>query len=157
MIEPGVRCQPMHCKVLFSTRMFTDGDRGGNSVRTAQAVNLHALWGNFPGRGNTVRAARNRAITYVSNDAVATIGKAAAFSLDESEWLAESYSLAKTVAYDVEVMDALRRMEAGGGSVEVITLSQGYLLAGGQVAEKRLVQAGYRLGAVLKQIAATER
>jgi hypothetical protein len=45
-------------------------------------------------------------------------------------------------------------MEVSGGTVGEIDLSEQYLKAGGHVAAHRLVQAGYRLGAVLKQIAA---
>jgi hypothetical protein len=43
-------------------------------------------------------------------------------------------------------------MEAAGKDVEEIGLSEAYLRAGGRVTETRLVQAGYRLGAVLKQV-----
>jgi len=55
--------------------------------------------------------------------------------------------------YDEEVIAALRTMESGGGRVEDIELSEADLKNGGRVAEPRLVQAGYRLGAVLKQLA----
>jgi len=57
-------------------------------------------------------------------------------------------------AYDPEVMEALRKMEGGTGGVESIELSAGYLSAGGQESERRIVQAGYRLGAVLRTIVA---
>jgi len=43
--------------------------------------------------------------------------------------------------------------ESAGNTVQPIDLSQEYLQAGGQVAEQRIVQAGYRLGALLKSIA----
>src|SRR5206468_2522083 len=45
--------QPLHSAALFSTRLFREGDRGGNSIKTKQSGNLHALWDNFPGRTDT--------------------------------------------------------------------------------------------------------
>jgi hypothetical protein len=64
--------------------------------------------------------------------------------------------LAKTDAYSDEVLDALRRMEAGAGAVEEIALSEAYLKTGGSLTEILLVGAGYRLGAMLKEVAANQ-
>src|SRR5262245_6952733 len=59
--------QPLHGAALVSTRLFRDGDRGGNSIKTLQSGNLHAAWDNFPGRGDSYRQVRNRAISYVES------------------------------------------------------------------------------------------
>jgi hypothetical protein len=50
---------------------------------------------------------------------------------------------AKSGAYSDEVITALRTMEAAGGGVDEITLSDEYLKAGGRITERRLVEAGY--------------
>jgi len=60
--------------------------------------------------------------------------------------------LAGKSAYDAEVRAALTGMEAAN-SITPIDLSETYLKAGGQIAQRRLVEAGYRLGAVLKLVA----
>ena len=54
--------QPLHSSALFSTRLFPDGDRGGNSVKTREAGNLHSLWDGFAGRNTEFRTAHNKAI-----------------------------------------------------------------------------------------------
>jgi S1/P1 Nuclease len=59
--------QPLHSTALFSTRLLPDGDRGGNSIKTRQAGNLHSLWDGFPGRDDSYRGARNKAISFVED------------------------------------------------------------------------------------------
>jgi S1/P1 nuclease len=147
--------QPLHSSALFSARLFREGDRGGNSIRSSQSGNLHALWDQFPGRGDTYRGARNKAIADLANPELVALGTKAEAVLDEKAWLDESHdlALAKTAAYAPDVLDALRMTEAAGGDVEEIGLSEAYLKAGGHESARRLVQAGYRLGAVLKQLA----
>jgi S1/P1 Nuclease len=146
--------QPLYAVAMFSPTLFPSGDRGGNSVRTRQSGNLHSLWDGFPGRDEGYRGARNRAIAYDEDDRFARLGKAAATLPDVITWRDESYDLAQRTVYDDEVLGALRKMEAGSGRVEEIALSETYLKNGGHAVEPRLVQAGYRLGMVLRQIVA---
>jgi hypothetical protein len=68
--------------------------------------------------------------------------------------LTESYSLTETSVYTDDVLSALRTMEISGQAVSEIDLSTDYLKAGGRAAEQRVIQVGYRLGTVLKRIAA---
>jgi hypothetical protein len=145
--------QPLHSVALFSSRLFPEGDRGGNSVKSRQSGNLHALWDQFPGRDDSYRAARNRAIELAGDQRFQQIRTDAAASLNEQDWRDESHGLAKFAAYADEVLATLRRMDEVGAAVEGIDLSEEYLKTGGRVAELRIVQAGYRLGAILKKIA----
>ena len=61
------------------------------------------------------------------------------------------HGLANDYVYTQEVLDALRKMEAAG-AVEEISLSEEYLKAGGHIAERRVVQAGFRLAELLKSL-----
>jgi hypothetical protein len=144
--------QPLHSSSLVSQRLFPEGDRGGNSIKLKQRYNLHSLWDGFPGEAMEYREARNRSIVYAEQQPWQTLGKSAAAELHESVWLAESEMVAKINAYDGEVLAAMATMEAGGGAVQEIELSERYLKAGGKAAEWRMVQAGYRLGAVVKTV-----
>lgn len=146
--------QPLHSTAVFSTRLFPTGDRGGNSIKTKQAGNLHSLWDGFPGQSDGYRETRNQALAELAKPDLATLGVQASINLDEKVWLDESHAQAKSHVYTDEVLAALRRMEAAGDMVEVIDLSQDYLKAGGKVAERRVIEAGYRLGAVLKTLVA---
>jgi hypothetical protein len=151
MHDVGDLHQPLHATALFSRKLFPDGDRGGNSVKTVQSFNLHSLWDQFPGRDDRLRESRNTALALVNDSEHAAAGKRAAEQLDERVWMEESHRLAGEAAYDAEVRAALARMEAAG-SIEPIDLSEAYLKAGGLIAKRRLVEAGYRLGAVLQQV-----
>jgi hypothetical protein len=53
-------------------------------------------------------------------------------------------------------MAAVKRGQAraAGSSVEAVDLSEDYVKARGRIAERRLFQAGCRLGAILKKIVA---
>jgi hypothetical protein len=56
-------------------------------------------------------------------------------------------------AYSPEILSSLRNVERDGGELKPIELDTDYLRTGGKFCEKKVVQAGYRLVAVLKQIA----
>jgi hypothetical protein len=144
--------QPLHATALFSRGLFPSGDRGGNSVKFRQSFNLHSLWDQFPGRQDKLIEARAEAQRLMQDADHATAGRRAAEQVDEAVWLHESHTLAGNSAYAAEVRSALTGMEAAG-SVTPIDLSEAYLKSSGQIARRRLVEAGYRLGAVLKQVA----
>jgi hypothetical protein len=144
--------QPLHSSGLFSQKLFPKGDHGGNQILTKQHGNLHSLWDSFPGGKLHFKTAHQRALKLMAESDLATLGTKAADQLDEKDWLEESRELAVEVAYGPEVMGYLRNIEQEGGEIQPISLDADYLRAGGKVCEKRVVQAGYRLGAVLKQI-----
>jgi hypothetical protein len=112
------------------------------------------VWDQFPGGRVQYKTAHDRARSLLTKPGMANLGQAAAQDLDEANWLDESHTLAKMVVYDPEVLVALRGLESDPGEQHTrpITLSDEYLSAGGKIAQQRLVQAGFRLGAVLKAI-----
>ena len=84
---------------------------------------------NFPAAvKRTASPAIRRLPTWPIRELVA-LGTKAESVLDEKVWLDESHELAKAAAYAPEVLDALRIMEASGGDVEEIGLSEAYLKA----------------------------
>ncbi len=145
--------QPLHSTALFSQNLFPNGDRGGNSIKTAQKGNLHALWDQFLGNKAQYRTARNKAIPIVNDAEQIRLGKAAEIKLDEKVWMQESHTTAGATVYDSEVRGHLRA-HADQNEVPELMLTERYLKEGGRVAEKRVIEAGYRLGAVLKELAA---
>jgi hypothetical protein len=144
--------QPLHSSTLVSQKLFPEGDRGGNSIKLKQSYNLHALWDGFPGEAMEFRAARNRGTQYAQDPKWQDLGKPATEQLSEGQWLAESEAIARTVGYDSELLAIVSKLEAAGQQPMDLELSESYLKTAGPIAERRLVEAGYRLGAVLKQI-----
>jgi hypothetical protein len=150
--EVGDIHQPLHSTALSSVSLFPKGDRGGNSIKTDQRQNLYSLWDQFLGKEASFRTARNKAITFVNDPNESKLGLAATKQLDEKIWLLESHKLAESTVYDAELVGYLRGY-ADKTEAPPITLTQRYLKEGGAAAEQRIIQAGYRLGAVLKQVA----
>ena len=146
--------QPLHSTALFSKTLFPTGDRGGNSIHTGQRGNLHSLWDGFLGGRTEFRPPRNRAIAIVNDEAKSAMGKAAATKLDEKTWLDESHQLCDKVVYDDEVRGYLRGY-VDKTEAPPITLTERYLKTGGAVAEDQVIKAGYRLGAVVKELVNT--
>jgi S1/P1 Nuclease len=145
--------QPLHGAALVSRRLFPEGDRGGNSIKTTQSFNLHSLWDQFPWPAADYKSCRDRAIAVVGTPEFSAVGKCAEAVLDEKEWLLESHALAREVTYSPDILAAVAKAEAGGG-LAPLEMKEEYLKIGGRIAERRLIEAGYRLGAVLKTIAA---
>jgi hypothetical protein len=141
--------QPLHGAAMFSVKLFPEGDRGGNSVKTLQNGNLHALWDGLLGRDDDFRAARNAALKLAADEELSRLGKESQSLLDQVAWRDESHRLSAANVYTSEVRDALRKMESAG-AVEEISLSEDYFKAGGQIAKRRVVQAGFRLATLLK-------
>jgi hypothetical protein len=61
-------------------------------------------------------------------------------------------ALAVGFTYSPEILSYLRNVEQEGADLKPIDLDADYWRAGGKICDKRVVQAGYRLAAVLKQI-----
>lgn len=145
--------QPLHASALYSKNLFPHNDRGGNLIKTEQRGDLHAVWDQFPGGKLAFRTVRNEAARL--RQELGQTGHQAALDLNESTWLDESRLLAETKAYSAEILVQLRDMERRGLDADThpLDLSEDYLHEGGIVAQQRLVQAGFRLGAILRQIA----
>ena len=148
--------QPLHSTALFSEKLFPEGDRGGNLVRTKQSRNLHSLWDGFLGESNEFAAARNRALALLADSSSANVGAEAAEELDERKWLDESHQLAIAAAYDPALLAylRLRAMAGEGADFPPLDCSEDYLKAGGRISERRVVQAGYRTAGVLRSLLA---
>jgi hypothetical protein len=143
--------QPLHSTALFSQKLFLEGDRGGNRILTKQHGNLHSVWDNFLGGKANLRTAHQDALKLMADRDLAKVGERGATELDEKTWLDESFKFASDFAYR-PLLPYLRDLEKEGGEVLPITLTEDYLVTGGAMSKLRVVMAGYRLGAVLKEI-----
>ena len=141
----------LHSSALFSPKLFPEGDRGGNLIKTQQRGNLHSLWDGFLGGKANVREAHQDALNLLADPEMARIGDHVSAMLDEKDWLDESRKFANDIAYG-PLRPQLLAVEQAGGELQPITLTEDYLQRGGELAKVRVVMAGYRLAAVLKGI-----
>jgi len=145
--------QPLHAATLCIPDLFPEGDHGGNWVPTVQSHELHALWDGFPGSPRLkFNEVRSRAAGLVAQRSLQSAGETAAKDLNVESWAKETHALAEGDAYAQEVLDHLNGF-TDRADLTKLELSQDYLKNGGEVAQKQLVVAGYRLGAILKAIA----
>lgn len=143
--------QPAHSSAMFSKHLFPHGDRGGNMVSTAQHGSLHSLWDGFPGGKSTFFHARADGFDLI--DQLEAHGKTAAMKLDEKDWLDESFALANEKVYNENVRAHLRVFEMDNDhELMPVDLSSAYLRAGGKECDKRMIAAGFRLAAVIKEL-----
>ena len=145
--------QPLHSTALFSRRLFREGDRGGNKVLTKQNGNLHSVWDRFPGGEAKFRTAHNEAIRLSADQSGKDLGVRAAEDLNEETWMNESHELCTTVVYDTEILAYLRMLEEGDLDElrTSTTLTENYLRTGRLVSNRRLIEAGHRLAALLEK------
>ncbi len=146
--------QPCHSTAMFSQKLFPnlgEGDRGGNLVKVTQRGNLHSLWDSFLGSRGQVVEMKNRAVAMMADPELSAVGEAAIQKLTSTDWQVESFELAKEYVYDAEILAFLRALESSGAPADSMacTVTEDYLKRGGKVSERRVVEAGYRIGAIL--------
>jgi hypothetical protein len=148
--------QPLHTVQLF-TREYPEGDRGGNEicVRAAQdsvPVNLHMLWDGLITSTNDMRALASIAAELRNKFPASRLRELA--SSDPKAWAKESYDIAKMIAY---MNGSLRGTPKGqrrdcseinGAKI----LPAGYAAKAKDIAERRIVLAGYRLASLLARV-----
>jgi hypothetical protein len=136
---------------LFSPKLFPEGDRSGYLILTKQSGNLHAVWDGFLSEKATLKETHQDALKLLSDAEIARVADRGAKLFDEKLWLLESQHLANNFAYG-PLLPYLRYLEKEGGEIRPITLKEDYLLKGEALCRLRVVMAGYRLAAVLKEV-----
>ena len=148
--------QPMHSVAMFAKASLPQGDRGGNLTRVEPRGNLHALWDSLPGETFTPAEVTARAGELLADAELRAAGEKAAKQTDPAVWIEEGRELARWAVYTPEILAHLRVNEAAvaaGGSADPrpLRLDGEYLDRAGPIATRRVVEAGFRLGAVLAE------
>jgi hypothetical protein len=148
--------QPCHAGSLYAEGVFTeaDGDRGANRIPTKQRRNLHALWDGLLGEDFSLSTQRRQLVEIRTDSRRLEEGQRAITGpgrLDPLIWLEESRSASVQHVYTPEVLATVQRVARGlVAEPEQIELSETYLKNAGQVAQRRAVEAGYRLAETWK-------
>ncbi len=141
--------QPLHSCALVSVNQFPKGDRGGNQIPLTRGNNLHSLWDNLLGRSESFNNVRKVAAELSDRENYGDVWDTAAKETDVRKWLVESHQLAESFVYSPAILQAVRSTPAGD-KVPAVTPSDDYLKAAGHHARERVVAAGIRLGAMLR-------
>ena len=82
-----------------------------------------------------------------------SIGTNAKEELNINNWLEESYMIAKSIAYTQAVRDTVASVENSSSTeLPVFTMNDVYKINMEEAAKERVVQAGYRLSAIVESI-----
>lgn len=143
--------QPLHAVALFSARRFELGDRGGNDIVAGGAKSLHHLWDGLLGDDDSLGFITAAAQRWQRTPELRSLARAARRSLALDGWLDEGCALARERVYSPAVLAAARTAESGPlESKPEARLEARYLVQARPAAERRGVQAGARLAALLE-------
>ena len=142
--------QPLHSVALVSD-VYPDGDRGGNLVfvrptAESEPINLHAFWDSLLGRSPDVRNARNettRLLHILDSESWLPLGDRTLIN----EWAVESRQLAIDYVY----LNGRLAGEIPENRENAPILPETYAGNAKEMAEKRVIIAGMRLGRVIIQ------
>jgi hypothetical protein len=139
--------QPAHAGSLYTRDRFRTGDRGANQIPVrGRGGNLHSAWDASITTSRRLNDWRGDAVRLTSRHREA--GQAATAELTAKAWLMESFALGRKLVYAPEVLAAVQR-PASEGDLEPLALSPEYLQAAGQTSQRRAVEAGFRIAAIL--------
>jgi hypothetical protein len=128
--------QPLHCATRISSAK-PHGDLGGNDVVVnGPAKELHAFWDDAVGLGDT----QNFMTAVKVTQTLPAPDPALANDAKPADWVAESFSLAKTAVY----------VDPVGPGLGPFTMTPAYTAAATTLAKQRIALAGARLANLLK-------
>ena len=130
---------------------FRKGDEGGNQIPLTKGKNLHSLWDGLLGKQYYMRNVDKSVAELSNRQRFGDVWDSAAKETDPRRWADESHSLCETVVYDPAILEAVRNTPASE-KIAPIDLPAEYYRAAGEVARKRVLTAGLRLGALLKTL-----
>jgi hypothetical protein len=147
--------QPLHATSLFS-KEFPHGDQGGNLVFIKNAEDmsmpLHTFWDDLEGLALDYKTIRKSADRIEAEHPAAQL-KDQASDLSVIDWAKESFDVAKSSVYLNGALPHVSKTEAISDPNSVPPLPPGYQQQALATADARIALAGYRLAAMLEQIA----
>jgi hypothetical protein len=143
--------QPLHSVALFTTHRFPKGDHGGNYLDYQHRWDLHAFWDEQISTDESYETHLLLAADLDQNHKLAEEGRKAAATLEADKWIDESGELARRFAYTKEVLQKVAARE-GHSHLGPLDLSPSYKTEAEAVAERRAIEAGYRLSAGIQKM-----
>jgi hypothetical protein len=149
--------QPLHSSALVTSRLFPEGDQGGNKIfvrrgSSGDSQKLHALWDGMLGTEDDFPSVLAKADEVISRNN--TEFNTTFTAMPNDVWATESQAIAVQAAYG-PLLDIIRHVEEGSGHLGTIKISHDYVQNGQKVTEKQAVLAGVRLAGVLAQTTAS--
>lgn len=142
--------QPLHAVSLFSAH-YGKGDEGGNRIWVndgERKVKLHSLWDGLPGSTSNPKTAAESADRLLKNkDFDRSKFKAQLEQTAPKQWALEGKAIAKESVY---LEGQLPTANAEASEADPFQVPKGYMTKAHQIADQRVVLAGYRMADALK-------
>ena len=144
--------QPLHTSAMFTPRLFSEGDRGGNSIKVGK-YNLHSTWDWALGGEKEISKLAEFSKDICKEEKLYSVKTKEEEGFEFNNWMEESYKLAKSKAYTKAVRDTVVSAENSNSTeFPTFTMNDEYKLNMEEAAKERIVHAGYRLSAILDSI-----
>ena len=158
--------QPLHAVALFDAGRFEFGDRGGNEILVQGQGPLHRLWDALLGDDSEAApsygAIAGQLERWRRAPELASLASKARLELDVESWLDEDCVLARSNVYTPPVLAEVQAFQSrrlappcARGPEQAkpeVALDDAYREQATRAAERRAVQAGSRLAALLAQL-----
>ena len=129
---------------------FPKGDEGGNKILLTKGKNLHSLWDGLLGTQYYMRNVEKAANELSDRGRFGDVWDSAAAETDPRKWAEESHKLCESVVYSDAILSEVA-IAPDGDKIPPIDLPAEYYKTAGEQARRRIVAAGLRLAAVLRQ------
>ncbi len=143
--------QPLHSGALYTPNRFPQGDHGGNDLEVEHGWKLHGFWDDQICTQDLFLTLRTLAANSAKNERKAAVGRKAAGTVDIEKWIDESHQHALRSVYTKEVTDLIASREEHT-HLGPLNVSAGYRKDAEALAERRAIEAGFRLAALLQQV-----
>lgn len=143
--------QPLHAVALFTKRRYPKGDHGGNYLEISHGWDLHGFWDEQVSSDKGYENFLVLATVLNQNRKLAEDGRKAAAILEADKWIDESAELGKRYAYSKDVLQKVAARE-GHTHLGPLDLPASYKSDAETVAERRAIEAAYRMAAAVKQM-----
>lgn len=147
--------QPLHSSTLYTSKKLPHGDRGGGLINIGES-NLHRVWDAAAGTSSKPRELQSRAEHIQASATLSQAGKSALQNLKIETWLQESRDLALSAVYGTAtnqrgtILEQAIIFDAARIETFEVSLNDDYRYNMENVAEKRIIEAAYRLAELLK-------
>lgn len=143
--------QPLHAAALYTANRFPAGDKGGNELEIEHEWKLHGFWDEQVCTQDSFDTLQVLAANLTKNEKKAAAGNKAAESTDIEKWIDESNDYAKRFVYTNEVLQSVADRE-DHTHLGQLNVSSSYKSDAEALAERRAIEAGYRLAKLLDEL-----
>ena len=146
--------QPLHAASLFNND-YPDGDRGGNSILVwvgGESSVLHSVWDDLEGLNTRLIDIREIADRLEKAHPPSEFTQQVT-NMNVKDWAMESFELAKAKVYVNGQIPGVSSEAAKNHTDVIPVLSAQYMADAHEVADVRIALGGYRLAAVLHDLA----